>query len=84
LRHILAVIERLTENALMAYPNLPVIYAGGVMSNKTMRAHLTKRFGGFFAEPCFSCDNAAGIARLTELTHDGLLPKAERGSYADR
>lgn len=83
LRHILAVIERLTENALTAYPDLPVIYAGGVMSNKIMRAHLTQRFGGCFAEPCFSCDNAAGIARLTELTADGLLLTAERGLYAD-
>lgn len=84
LRHILAVIERLTENALMVYPDLPVIYAGGVMSNKTMRAHLSGRFGGFFADPCFSCDNAAGIARLTELMADGILSTAERGSHADR
>ena len=49
------------------YPDLPVIYAGGVMSNKAIRSYLTNRFGGFFAEPCYSCDNAAGIAYLTAL-----------------
>ncbi len=84
LRHILAVLERLTENALTAYPDLPVIYAGGVMSNKAIRAHLTGRFGGIFAEPSYSCDNAAGIARLTELTADGFLAPSGRRSYADR
>ncbi len=74
LRHVLAVLERMTENALSVYSDLPVIYAGGVMSNKAIRACLTDRFGGFFAEPCYSCDNAAGIARLAELKADGKLP----------
>ncbi|MBQ4065536.1 MAG: peptidase M22 [Clostridia bacterium] len=74
LRHVLAVLERMTENALSAYSNLPVIYAGGVMSNRAIRTHLTDRFGGYFAEPCYSCDNAAGIARLTELKANGQLP----------
>lgn len=82
LRHILAVLDRLTENALAIYPGLPVIYAGGVMSNKAIRSHLSDRFGGLFAEACYSCDNAAGIARLTELTADGLLASSERSAYA--
>ena len=81
LRHILAVLERLTENALISYPGLPVVYAGGVMSNRVMRDHLSRRFGGFFADPAYSCDNGAGIARLTELTADGLLPAAEGVTY---
>lgn len=84
LRHILAVLETMTEHALTAYPNLPVIYAGGVMSNKSIRARLSERYGGYFAEPCYSCDNAAGIARLTELVVDGVLPQPERSPYAGR
>ena len=80
LRHILAVMERLTQNARKQYSALPIIYAGGVMSNQTMRRYLADSFGGLFAEPCFSCDNGAGIARLTELTANGVLPVAEGGS----
>ncbi len=82
LRHILAVLERLTENALSLYPERPVIYAGGVMSNRQIRSALTKRFGGYFAEPSFSCDNAAGIARLTELMADGMLDTTKENHYA--
>ena len=67
LSHITAVLIRLTENALSKYGDLPIIYAGGVMSNRYISKTLTERFGGFFAESCYSCDNAAGIARLTEM-----------------
>jgi len=57
-------LEKLTENALVVYPGLPVLYAGGVMSNKLMRKRLTERFTAFFAEPAFSSDNACGTALL--------------------
>lgn len=57
-------IKKMTENALSAYPGLPVIYAGGVMSNRMLKNRLGTLFGGFFAEPQYSCDNAAGIALL--------------------
>jgi len=59
-----ATIERLTENALIKYPGLPVLYAGGVMSNRLMRGRLNKRFEAYFAEPEFSSDNACGTALL--------------------
>ncbi len=62
-----SVIEKVTENALTKYPDLPIVYSGGVMSNGYIKKRLSSRFGGFFATPDFSCDNAAGIARLTEL-----------------
>ena len=55
---------RMTEGALRLYPGLPVIYAGGVMSNRLIRPALSGRFDAYFAEPQFSCDNAAGIALL--------------------
>ncbi len=73
LSHITAVLVRLTENALSKYGDLPVIYAGGVMSNRYINKTLSEKFGGLFAESEFSCDNAAGIARLTEMKIIGEL-----------
>ena len=48
---------------------LPVVYAGGVMSNKFIRPILTGGAGWkvYFSEPAFSADNAAGTAILTAL-----------------
>ena len=46
---------------------LPIVYAGGVMSNAKIRKMITgKMENTHFAEPAFSADNAAGIALLTE------------------
>ena len=55
----------MTKAARSAYGNLPVLYAGGVMSNALLRERLTAAFGGVFAPPAFSADNAAGVAWLT-------------------
>ncbi len=46
------------------YGDMPVLFAGGVMSNKLMRNRLSARCEAYFAEPEFSADNAAGIALL--------------------
>ncbi len=46
------------------YPHIPIVYAGGVMSNEYLQALLAKREDTYFAEPQFSADNAAGIALL--------------------
>lgn len=43
---------------------LPVLYAGGVMSNKRIQTLLGARENTYFAEPQFSADNAAGISLL--------------------
>lgn len=53
----------MTDNARERYGDLPVIYAGGVMSSLTIRRILSSR--GAFADPAYSSDNAAGIACLT-------------------
>ena len=50
--------------ALLKYGEMPVLFAGGVMSNKLMRKTFAQRFEAYFAEPAFSADNAAGIALL--------------------
>lgn len=61
-----ASIEGMTERILNEYGNLPVLYAGGVMSNTIIRKRLERRFGGLFADPSFSTDNAAGVALLCQ------------------
>lgn len=55
---------KMTEEAIEKYSDAPVLYAGGVMSNRLMRRELCARFDAAFAEPEFSADNAAGIALL--------------------
>ena len=47
------------------YPDIPIVYAGGVMSNRRIQTMLAKRFKNtYFSEPQFSADNAAGVALL--------------------
>ena len=72
LRSILAAVAGMTVALQREYGPLPLIYAGGVMSNSLLRRELTARFDGAFASPAFSADNAAGIAFLCALT-DGAL-----------
>lgn len=57
----------MSEFALNKYGELPIVFAGGVMSNKIIKNIVTSKFDAAFAEPEFSCDNAAGIAYLTSL-----------------
>lgn len=54
----------LTENLRKSYPNIPIIYAGGVMSNKRIGSRLAKFDNTYFSAPEFSSDNAAGVALL--------------------
>ena len=44
--------------------DVPVLFAGGVMSNTYMREAISSRFDACFSEPVFSADNAAGISLL--------------------
>lgn len=55
---------KLTSDIREEYPDIPIIYAGGVMSNKYLQRKLSKFSGTYFATPEFSADNAAGIALL--------------------
>ncbi len=57
-------VEEMTKQAFSVYGKLPVVYAGGVMSNFRIREYMTNRYHAFFAKPEFSSDNAAGIAIL--------------------
>ena len=48
---------------------MPVLFAGGVMSDRLIRNKLEKEFEAYFAEPEFSTDNACGTAFLCFLKH---------------
>ena len=71
-------LRRMTEQIQARYfetGGFPVVYAGGVMSNKLIRPMLTEGtdWQTYFAEPAYSADNAAGVALLC-----GLRWRAER------
>lgn len=60
----------MTEQLLGTYGDLPLVYAGGVMSNSLLKETLFATFGGRFAPPQFSADNAAGIATLCRIKEE--------------
>lgn len=62
LQYIYAAVRGMTEYALEKCGSLPIVFAGGVMSDKIIRKRLENDFGGYFAEPELSCDNGAGTA----------------------
>ncbi len=53
--------------------DLPLVFAGGVMSDSIIRRSVRERFtGASFAAPEFSCDNAAGVAIYGWLKQTGV------------
>ncbi len=55
---------KMSENFRAEYSNLPLLFAGGVMSNGKIKAKLARLPDTYFSEPQFSADNAAGIALM--------------------
>lgn len=64
LKFIEETIFKMTEKLLEQYGDLPVVYAGGVMSNSIIQKNLKSKINCVFAKPEYSCDNSAGIAYL--------------------
>lgn len=64
LRCICSAVYRATENAMKCFPDLPVIFSGGVASNAMLRAQLAP-LNPIFAQPQYATDNALGISVLT-------------------
>lgn len=69
LAYVEASVAKMTEEVFALYGKMPVVFAGGVMSNSIIRKSLENKFECFFAEPEFSCDNAAGVALLGAIKH---------------
>lgn len=76
LASIIFAVEKATKNALESYPGLPVLYAGGVASNRLLRDTMKNSHDALFAEPAFSTDNAMGVAILA---HRMLMKEQHHG-----
>ncbi len=73
LEYIGKTIKGMTKNAIKEYGDMPVVFAGGVMSDKIIKEMLLPVCEGFFAEPEYSCDNAVGVAFFGALKEGAVL-----------
>lgn len=64
IEYIRTALSLMTDALIKQYGKFPLVYAGGVMSDSIIKNSFTKKYHAAFAEPSFSCDNAAGIAYL--------------------
>ena len=63
----------MTGYAIEKNGQLPIVFAGGVMSDVIIRDSILEHFPlASFAEPQFSCDNAAGVAIYGYLKSMGV------------
>ena len=72
LAYVETTISAMTEGLLVSLGDVPVVYAGGVMSNTIIKNKLCSKFNAEFAQPEFSCDNAVGVAVLGAVKLTGL------------
>ncbi len=56
-----------TQSALKTYPELPVVFSGGVASNRMLRKSM-EPLTPIFCQPEYSTDNAMGVAVLAYRT----------------
>ena len=59
-----------SEQAMKAYPGLPIVFSGGVASNSMLRQVL-QPLNPVFSPPQFATDNAMGVAVLTYRHQEG-------------
>lgn len=60
-------VEGMTKAIFSMYGELPLLYAGGVMSNVTIREYMQAKYKAWFAPPIYSADNSAGVAIIGGL-----------------
>lgn len=65
LKYIEETLSQMSVRLLEKYGRLPLVFAGGVMSNSIIKNSLKEKYNAVFAQPVYSSDNAAGIAYLT-------------------
>ncbi|MBQ7784218.1 MAG: peptidase M22 [Oscillospiraceae bacterium] len=71
LEAVCAAVYEMTVFSRESRGSIPMIYAGGVMSNRYIRSILESRLDEvYFSEPQYSCDNAAGTALYAYYTHE--------------
>lgn len=67
IEYISAALQKMTDLLIQKYGKLPLVYAGGVMSNSIISRKFKDKYGAYFASPEFSSDNAVGIAIMSYL-----------------
>ncbi len=67
--YIARALATMAEAYIDSYGAVPMIFAGGVMSNSIIKEALKGSFDAYFAEPALSSDNAVGIALLARNAH---------------
>ncbi len=73
LNSVSAVLAAMTTDAAKQFDNPAVLYAGGVLSDRLIQSDLAALpMETAFAEPEFSCDNAAGVAVFAACKEGGL------------
>lgn len=75
LKYIEMSLSEMTNRLLAKYGQLPLVYAGGVMSNSIIKNSFEEKYNAVFAEPSFSTDNASGIAYLTYRKYNNVHTK---------
>lgn len=70
LRCIAGAVRQATQNAQKKYPELRVVFSGGVASNSLLREALAP-LNPVFSQPQYSTDNAIGVAVLTYRIQEG-------------
>lgn len=62
IEYIYTALRLMTQYQIKRFGDIPIIFAGGVMSNKIIAEKIKSEFKNtFFAKPDFSCDNAYGV-----------------------
>ena len=70
LKYVEASVSAMCDAMLKKHGELPVVFAGGVMSDRIIREQLQNKFHSYFAKPEYSTDNASGTALLCCLRHN--------------
>ena len=60
-------LDKMVEKLLYSYGDIPIVFAGGVMSNTYIKDCFKEKYNAIFAKPYFSSDNAVGTAILASL-----------------
>lgn len=65
-------VDKMIENIVADYGDLPIVFSGGVSSNTMLRNVISNKYNAYFAKPEFSLDNAAGVAIYAAIKNDLL------------
>lgn len=67
LKYIEQTLHSMTLKLLKEYGDIPIVFAGGVMSNSIIRQNIQSSIKCEFSKPEFSTDNACGVAVLAYI-----------------